>query len=84
MYACVCVCVLEIINVYKYTCLHAYVFYSTENLDALHCYVPYISSSADEVLLNKEEGHILRTKTWGVDEGGVAAGFAGLDSPCLI
>lgn len=34
--------------------------------------------------MNKQQGHILRTKTLGTDEGGVAAGFAALDSPYLI
>lgn len=37
----------------------------------------------DEVLLNKEAGHLVRTKAATSDEGGVAAGFAVLDSPFL-
>lgn len=35
------------------------------------------------VVLNKEAGHLLRTKVSNSDEGGVAAGFAVLDSPYL-
>lgn len=34
-------------------------------------------------MLNKEAGHLLRTKISNSDEGGVAAGFAVLDSPYL-
>jgi glutathione synthase len=34
-------------------------------------------------LLNRAAGHLLRTKVDGTDEGGVAAGFAVLDSPLL-
>lgn len=30
---------------------------------------------------NKETGHLVRTKTLETDEGGIAAGFAVLDSP---
>jgi glutathione synthase len=36
------------------------------------------------VLLNEAAGHLLRTKAVGTDEGGVAAGFAVLDSPMLV
>lgn len=36
------------------------------------------------VLLNDAAGYLLRTKPVGVDEGGVAAGFAYLDAPSLI
>ena len=38
----------------------------------------------DEVLLNREAGHLVRTKAATSDEGGVAAGFAVLDSPMLV
>ncbi|KAK9815717.1 hypothetical protein WJX72_008516 [[Myrmecia] bisecta] len=37
----------------------------------------------DQVLLNRESGHLVRTKASTSDEGGVAAGFAVLDSPYL-
>jgi hypothetical protein len=36
------------------------------------------------VLVNEYAGHILRTKLEGVDEGGVATGFAVLSSPLLV
>lgn len=36
-----------------------------------------------QVLLNKQTGHLLRTKLADVDEGGVCAGFAVLSSPVL-
>eukprot|EP00884_Botryococcus_braunii_P010644 jgi/Botrbrau1/19581/Bobra.0035s0064.1 len=38
----------------------------------------------DEILLNAEAGHLVRTKAANSDEGGVAAGFAVLDSPYLL
>jgi hypothetical protein len=37
----------------------------------------------DEVVLNTQGGHLLRTKAADSDEGGVAAGYAVLDSPYL-
>lgn len=36
-----------------------------------------------QVLLNEEVGHLVRTKVSTANEGGVAAGFAVLDSPYL-
>lgn len=36
------------------------------------------------ILYNEEVGHLLRTKSKETDEGGVAAGFAVIDSPHLI
>ena len=36
-----------------------------------------------QVVLNEEVGHLVRTKTSSSNEGGVAAGFAVLDSPLL-
>ena len=38
----------------------------------------------DEVLCSSQDGHILRTKVLGTDEGGVSCGAAALDSPNLI
>lgn len=35
-------------------------------------------------LLNREAGHLVRTKAVTSNEGGVAAGFAVLDSPFLV
>jgi len=37
-----------------------------------------------QVLLNAEAGHLLRTKAATSNEGGVAAGFAVIDSPLLM
>jgi glutathione synthase len=37
-----------------------------------------------KVLSNEQAGWLLRTKTKGVDEGGVAAGFGSVDSVCLV
>lgn len=37
----------------------------------------------ERVILNREAGHLVRTKAATSDEGGVAAGFAVLDSPYL-
>eukprot|EP00897_Mesotaenium_endlicherianum_P003739 jgi/Mesen1/3393/ME000192S02564 len=42
-----------------------------------------VEKHGDKVILNKEAGHLLRTKTASSDEGGVATGFAVLDSPYL-
>ena len=36
-----------------------------------------------EPIVNEAAGHLLRVKLDGVDEGGVAAGFAVLSSPLL-
>jgi hypothetical protein len=38
---------------------------------------------ATQVLFNENAGHLVRTKTSDSNEGGVAAGFAVLDSPLL-
>jgi len=48
----------------------------------LGIYSVYLAAG-NEVLQNAPTGHLLRTKTADSDEGGVAAGFAVLDSPCL-
>jgi glutathione synthase len=40
-------------------------------------------SDGDVCLLNEDGGHLLRTKSIESNEGGVAAGFAVLDSPLL-
>lgn len=44
----------------------------------------FIGDGKNAPLMNEAAGHLLRTKTLGVDEGGVAAGYAVLDSPLLI
>jgi len=48
----------------------------------LGIYASFIGD-ATRVYLNEACGHLLRTKKEGVNEGGVAAGFAVLDSPIL-
>ena len=52
-------------------------------LGELGVYSVYLRSG-ETVLLNAPAGHLLRTKTADSDEGGVAAGFAVLDSPLLV
>ena len=47
-------------------------------LKYLHC------RKRDEVILNFEGGHNLRTKPTTMNEGGVAIGISCLDSPNLI
>lgn len=54
-----------------------------ETLSELGVFGVYLRRGRD-VLLNREAGHLVRTKTATSDEGGVAAGFAVLDSPYLI
>jgi glutathione synthetase len=54
-----------------------------ETLSELGIYGTYLRHG-DEVILNKEVGHLVRTKAATSDEGGVAAGFAVLDSPALL
>jgi len=41
-------------------------------------------TTGSEVLMNKTGGHLLRTKQSYKDEGGVCAGFAGIDSPYFV
>ena len=38
----------------------------------------------DEIYHNQQGGHLLRSKAVDTDEGGVASGFAVVDSPYLI
>lgn len=54
-----------------------------ETLSELGIYATFLRRG-DEVLLNSEAGHLVRTKAATSDEGGVAAGFAVLDSPYLV
>ena len=53
-----------------------------ETLSELGVYGVYLRKGGS-VLLNEPAGHLVRTKTASSDEGGVAAGFAVLDSPLL-
>lgn len=43
-----------------------------------------VIGTKDEILYNKQVGHMLRTKLDTANEGGVAAGLGALDSPYLI
>lgn len=43
-----------------------------------------IIATKDEILYNKQTGHMFRTKLSTANEGGVAAGLGALDSPYLI
>ena len=54
-----------------------------ESLSELGIYSTFVRQGS-AVLLNRAAGHLLRTKAATSDEGGVAAGFAVLDSPLLV
>ena len=54
-----------------------------ETLSELGIYGSYLRVG-DEIVINKHGGHLLRTKAASSDEGGVAAGYAVLDSPLLV
>ena len=45
--------------------------------------IPLLVSDGHTIFLNNYCGYLLRTKLTGVDEGGVASGYAVLDSPLL-
>ena len=55
----------------------------TESLSELGVYGTLLRRN-ENILLNQEAGHLVRTKASTSSEGGVAAGFAVLDSPRLI
>jgi len=44
----------------------------------------YVIGDKEKILVNKQVGHMLRTKLSHVDEGGVAAGLGALDSVFLV
>ena len=50
----------------------------------LGIYGIFIATQDGEVLVNEPAGHLLRTKSADMNEGGVATGFAVLDSPLLV
>ena len=54
-----------------------------ETLSELGIYGTYLRKG-EQVLVNAEVGHLVRTKAATSDEGGVAAGYAVLDSPYLV
>ncbi|KAI7867099.1 glutathione synthetase [Spinellus fusiger] len=55
----------------------------TEVVSELGIYGVYLSDG-NKALVNTVAGHLLRTKSHATNEGGVAAGFAVIDSPLLI
>ena len=54
-----------------------------ESISELGCFGTIVASEAGEIAHNEYAGFLLRTKFSGVDEGGVASGFATLSSPFL-
>lgn len=54
-----------------------------ESISELGCFGTIVASNEGDVCHNKYSGFLLRTKFSGVDEGGVASGFATLSSPFL-
>jgi glutathione synthase len=63
-------------------CLRKGEMVTLETLSELGIYGGYVRRGA-EVIRNARGGHLLRTKAATSDEGGVAAGYAVLDSPFL-
>jgi glutathione synthase len=53
------------------------------SISELGCFGAIVASGDGEVVHNEYAGFLLRTKFSGVDEGGVASGFATLSSPFL-
>ena len=56
---------------------------TVQSLSELGIYSAFLGDSTNEYL-NKTGGHLLRTKAEGMDEGGVASGYAVIDSPYLV
>ncbi|PVU89602.1 hypothetical protein BB561_005268 [Smittium simulii] len=54
-----------------------------ESISELGVYGIYVANN-EEVLVNKAGGHLLRSKPSESNEGGVASGYAVLDSPYLV
>ena len=50
----------------------------------LGVYGTILTNGEGGTLFENTPGHLLRQKSLGVDEGGVAAGFACLSSPALV
>ena len=63
-------------------CLRGGELVRLETLSELGVYGGYLRVG-DAVVMNEVGGHLLRTKAATSDEGGVAAGYAVLDSPLL-
>eukprot|EP00455_Lapot_gusevi_P047929 TRINITY_DN6562_c0_g2_i2.p1 TRINITY_DN6562_c0_g2~~TRINITY_DN6562_c0_g2_i2.p1 ORF type:complete len:465 (-),score=160.47 TRINITY_DN6562_c0_g2_i2:99-1493(-) len=58
--------------------------WSTSVVSELGIFSTYLGDGVNAPLVDEVAGHLLRTKPVDVNEGGVAAGFAVLDSPCLV
>ncbi|KAJ1961738.1 Glutathione synthetase [Dipsacomyces acuminosporus] len=58
--------------------------FASDVVSELGIYGIWVSDSRGNVVVNKQGGHLLRTKASDVYEGGVAAGFAVIDSPLLV
>ena len=54
---------------------------SGEAVGELGVFSTYLRTRLGKVVINKAAGHLIRSKLRGVDEGGVAAGYACLSSP---
>lgn len=48
------------------------------------CSVDVLCSNGEDIVLNRQQGYLLRTKKLGTDEGGVATGYSVLDTPYLV
>ena len=68
---------------YKNTLVRRGVDVMADVVSELGIYGIWLSKN-DIVYLNEEAGHLLRTKSSDSNEGGVASGFAVLDSPMLV
>jgi len=60
------------------------VFNDLTPLRTCSCQVDVLYRKGDDILLNKQQGYLLRTKKLGTDEGSVTTGYAVLDSPFLV
>jgi glutathione synthase len=56
---------------------------AADSISELGVYGIFLGDGEAEPLLNSVAGYLLRTKVADVDEGGVASGFAVLNSPVL-
>jgi glutathione synthase len=62
------------------------VYPSSGHIDPVTCELGIfgsILSKGNNVIFNHEDGHVLRCKKLGVNEGGISAGFGAIDSPFL-
>ena len=71
---------------HEVTMLRKGLAYEIESLSELGIYSSYlrIGDISDGQIMNEHGGSLLRTKAASSDEGGVAAGYAVLDSPYLV